>query len=178
MAEVPTPKGCAASGYSRYPNWVFASGMFLEWSNVARAVYIVLCYHANQQRLAYPSLRRIAMLTGHSRTHISKAIHELWRCGAISVRRIAYRGANCYYVPLDPAKCPQNVDAYLKRKLRHEKFAKRPQNVDATRPQNVDANKTYRTRKEPRPISVTIQNVIQQVPTTQIQTRIQEELLP
>lgn len=149
-----------AEGFTRFPNWIFSSGMYTEWSSVARAVYFVLCYHANAQRLAYPSLRRIGLLSGHSRSHVSKAVQELWRCGAIGVGRIAYRGANCYMVSMDPAKCPQNVDAYLKRKTRKASAAKRPQKVDATRPQNVDANKTYRTRLEPTPISLTVTNII------------------
>lgn len=160
-ARMAEPKGTRGIGYSRLPNWIFTSLMWSKWSEVAKAVYPVLCYHANQERLAYPSLRRIASFAGYSRTYVSRAVQELWKSGAIGVRRIAYRGANCYYLPLNPAKCPANLDAYLKRKAQRVQTAKRPANLDATRPANLDANKTsLNKKKEPTHVSVTIQNIL------------------
>lgn len=99
------------------PPWIYTSGMFTQWSHATAKVYLGLLSFVNHTtRLAYPSLRKLMILTGISRTTISACLNELWRCGAIQIRRPGYKTVNCYYVPIDPAKCPSNLDAYLKRK--------------------------------------------------------------
>ena len=157
----PTP-------FTMIPNWVFTSGMFTDWSHATAKVYVALLSFVNAEtRLAYPSLRKLVILTKISRTTVSASLTELWKCGAICIRRPGLKTVNCYYLPLDPAKCPSNLDAYLSIKpIRQAAKAKRlASNLLGRPPSNLLGHKqeVLNKRKEDKPIYVTVQNTVQNI---------------
>ena len=156
--------------FAMIPTWVFTSGMLTSWSHATAKVYLGLCAFVNgKTRLAYPSLRKLSTLTRISRTTVSACLTDLWRCGAIEVRRIGMKSVNCYFLPLDPSKCPSNLDAYLRMKpIRQSATAKRLASKQVGRGvvkllgrrTRVSTNKNTDTPLR-QPVQTIIQNIIQ-----------------
>lgn len=156
--------------FAMIPQWIKTSGIFAEWAPTTCKIYLALLFHVNARtRLAYPSLRTLCAATVLNRKTVSKGVNALWKSGAISIRRTGYKQVNCYFVPIDPAKCPKNWDAYCAMRKRRMGRAKCPKKWDGGRPTKRDAltrcieqEKSQRSSHPLQPIiNHVIQNIIQ-----------------
>ncbi len=118
------------------PTWILTKGIVKDWSGVETKTYVALAFHANKQRKAFPSRKRIRELTGCSLEDISRAIKKLSSIGVIGVRR-RRMASNLYYVPLNPGETRQ---CFLM-------LPKRPYQVGGKRP--------YRTKRTRELLSTT-----------------------
>ncbi len=58
-----------------------------EMKGIPLSVYMALALHAKRDRTCFPSLRRLAQVSGHNETRTSRAIHHLEERGWIAVKR-------------------------------------------------------------------------------------------
>lgn len=96
-----------SSGFAVIPAEVLATG-----NGYAISVYAAIAQHADREGVAWPSVKRIAEITGWSRPTVDKAIDVLIKCGALRKKNRFENGAklsNQYYLPLHSGRKPANV---------------------------------------------------------------------